>query len=527
MDNYKAKQLEQILVGQNFLAYNIEKLLNNGKSAAVFKAIDKEGNTFAIKIFDNDLVERFGHEIQERRIEQEISLKGHDIPNLVKIIDGGKTQLESYEYYYIVMQYISGQNLKQYISTATYDNKFLQKVVETIYRVTESLLEIGIVHRDIKPENIMIDDLNEIILMDLGVLKLIGVKSFSDQEEKQFVGTLRYAPPEFLTREEEDSIFGWKSVNLYQIGAVLHDLIMKEEIFGNITPYSNLVISIKEDAPQITSSTLPYVTVQLSRDLLVKDWRKRLSITSNDRIQEFFTKDPNDKSSIEKELEDIFSLTSENKAKFEEIEKINRSNNEKAKRRADISIQLENVIDQCVKDLILKGLFNKSRRSGAFLFNIDKTLQTPHAIKNFLYFIEGDISKGFPKPLFLLVRMRNDENSLAEISLLAMFLSPKIRFDFSNPLNMFSQIGQEQNPGLKNAIVNLNTYDAFNGTVGFDDQFKETLTLEMIKLIKVALKGVASEVKAELEQREQFAKDNMRASFSRVSSKTQMFYKIE
>lgn len=188
MDNYKAKQLEQLLVGKKFLSYKIEKLLNNGKSAAVFKASDSLGELFAIKIFDNDLVERFGHEIQERRIEQEISLKGHTIPNLVNIIDGGKTKLESYEYYYIIMQYISGQNLKEFISTAKYDNRFLQKVIQTIYKVTESLLEKGIVHRDVKPENIMIDDLSQIILMDLGVLKLIGVKSFSDQEEKQFVG---------------------------------------------------------------------------------------------------------------------------------------------------------------------------------------------------------------------------------------------------------------------------------------------------------------------------------------------------
>ena len=102
MDTYKAKQLEQILKGQKFLNYEIVKLLNNGKSSAVFKAKDLDGNFYAVKIFDNDLIERFGHEIQEKRIEQEISLKGHTISNLVKIIDGGKTQIESNEYYYIV-----------------------------------------------------------------------------------------------------------------------------------------------------------------------------------------------------------------------------------------------------------------------------------------------------------------------------------------------------------------------------------------------------------------------------------------
>lgn len=343
---------------------------------------------------------------------------------------------------------------------------------------------------------------------------------------------MRYAPPEFLTREEEDSIQGWKAVNLYQIGAVLHDLIMKLELFDNITPYSKLVISIKEDAPRITSSGFPYETVQLARDLLIKDWRKRLSICFNNRIENFFTNDPNEKTNIEKELEDIFSLTSENKAKFDEIEKINRSNKDKAKRRADILTQLEKVIEQCFNDLKVKGLFNKSSRSGAFLFDKDRALQAAQAIKNYLYFIEGDISKGFPRPLYFLVKMSNDENSLAKISFLAMFLSPNVKIDFQSPLNMFRQIGQGQdptlrlNPTLRKPMVNFNTYDAFNGTVGFDDQFKETLTLEIIKLIKVALKCVAGEVKAELEQREEYAKGNS-STLKSTLPQTQMFYLIE
>ena len=50
--------------------------INNGKSAAVYKASDSNSKLYALKIFYNDHIERFGHEIQERRIEQEISLRG-------------------------------------------------------------------------------------------------------------------------------------------------------------------------------------------------------------------------------------------------------------------------------------------------------------------------------------------------------------------------------------------------------------------------------------------------------------------
>jgi len=205
MDNYKARQMENLLKGKKVGNYEIVDLLNNGKSAAVFKAKDIEGKFYAVKIFDNNLIERFGHEVQERRIEQEISLKGHTIPNLIKIIEGGKTQIEIEKYYYVIMEFIDGENLREFIESSSYNAAFLQEVVKTIFTVTETLLERGIVHRDIKPENIMINSKGEITLMDLGVLKLIGAKSFSDEEEKQFVGTLRYSPPEFLTRTEEDS----------------------------------------------------------------------------------------------------------------------------------------------------------------------------------------------------------------------------------------------------------------------------------------------------------------------------------
>ena len=81
MDKAKSIQLEKALKGKNFNGYNVLSLVNNGKSAAVFKA-EKQNKFFALKIFDNELVERFGHEIQIKRIEQEISLKNHGIKGL-------------------------------------------------------------------------------------------------------------------------------------------------------------------------------------------------------------------------------------------------------------------------------------------------------------------------------------------------------------------------------------------------------------------------------------------------------------
>ncbi|HRF76797.1 MAG TPA: protein kinase [Chitinophagales bacterium] len=530
MDGYKAKKIEETLKGKDFLGYEIINLINNGKSAAVFKAKDNSGNEFAIKIFDNELIERFGHEIQESRIEKEISLKGHTILNLIKIIDGGKSQIDADEYYYIIMEYIDGLNLKEFIIEKNYDNTIIQKVVQTIFTITEELLLKGIVHRDIKPENIMISKANEIILMDLGVLKLIGVPSQSDQDEKQFVGTLRYAPPEFLLRTEEDSLNGWKAVNLYQIGGLMHDLITKKELFHDYNPYSKLVLAIKEDAPIISNETLPFSTIQLSRDLLIKDWNKRLAVNSNKRILDFCSFNPDGISSIDKEFEDILSMTSSHKTKFEEIEKITRSNQEKNERKKQISESIDKIIDECFQKIKTIGLIHRIEKSKLFFFDTDREMRQKQAVKNYVYKLESDISKGFPRPMFILVKFSNDENSFAEISLLAMFLSVFVKINMDEPPLIFKEIGKELTPyhqRNQQTFFNFKTYQAFNGTVGFDEQFKNNITLELIKLIKVALKGVETEVKAELEQRENFAKGEQRTTVTYGTPKTKLFHSLE
>jgi serine/threonine protein kinase len=232
MDEIKARQLLGQLKGINIEGIIIDSLIDNGKSAAVFLG-KKDKIQYAVKVFDNEIVERFGDDIQQQRQNLELSLKNHNINNLVKIIGGGRISIKEIEHFYLIMEYINGTNLKKYIKINTISPDFVIKVINILVDVSENLLKHDppLAHRDIKPENIMISENQDVILMDMGVLKIIGDPSMSDVGRKQFLGTLRYAPPEFLTREENNTIEGWRAVNIYQIGAVLHDLITKRELF--------------------------------------------------------------------------------------------------------------------------------------------------------------------------------------------------------------------------------------------------------------------------------------------------------
>ena len=88
MDAIKAKSYESLFNGKQIDGWTVAKLIGFGKSAAVFRA-EGDARTYAVKIFDTELDERFGHEIQLKRIKQEIGLRGHGIPNLIDIVGVG------------------------------------------------------------------------------------------------------------------------------------------------------------------------------------------------------------------------------------------------------------------------------------------------------------------------------------------------------------------------------------------------------------------------------------------------------
>jgi len=381
MDKIKAQELASILTGKPFENYFILELLNNGKSAAVFKAKDNKENLVAVKIFDDEIIKRFGHEIQLQRIEQELQLKNHEIHSLVKIIGGGQTLINSRSHYYIVMEYVQGKNLKEYIDSEKYGLDFIIYTLKSLIIVTEQLLVKSIAHRDIKPENIMVNTHGDIILMDLGVLKIVGAEPFSDNEEKQFLGTLRYAPPEFLTRQEEDSSNGWRSVNLYQIGTVLYELIEKRELFQNEFPYPNLVLAIKEKIPIIDSRDMPSNLIQLTRNLLTKNWHQRLDINPINKVLEicdFNEKETLKSDLIEKEIEEINIKSVDNETELDHVFSLRSNFEQKLERKNKILQEIFAILNANLVSLRTKGINIKLEKFKAFhyLYKRQRTCAT-------------------------------------------------------------------------------------------------------------------------------------------------------
>lgn len=280
MDSAQAAVLVDSLRGKKVGGWHIERFLGQGKSAVVL-ACSRGADVGAIKVFHPELVERYGRATQLERILREKSLVGASHPNLVNILDGGECP-ES-RFLYVVMECIPYPNLQEVLSNVP--PEMIPLLIAQIASAARFLEDRNLVHRDIKPENIAVSpDFSKAILLDLGVLRPIGLSNLTDLDQRSFIGTLRYGSPEFLQRQEVDTVEGWRAVTFYQIGAVLHDLIMKRVLFeSDSEPFSCLVRAVIEKVPEIYGENPACVT--LANHCLIKNPATRLELVSWDRFQ--------------------------------------------------------------------------------------------------------------------------------------------------------------------------------------------------------------------------------------------------
>lgn len=508
MDEVKAQSLFNQIKGKKIKEISIVKLIDNGKSAAVFCG-EKDGKPYAVKIFDTEIIKKYGNEIQQDRINLELSLKEHKINNLVKIIDGGTTTIENNNFFFIIMEYIEGKNLKKFIKEETITIEFIVNVMNILINVTEELLKNDppMVHRDIKPENIMVTDTNDIILMDLGVIKIIGKPSMTDMDTKQFLGTLRYAPPEFLTREEVDNKDGWQAVNIYQIGAVLHDLIMKKELFDGIEPYTNLVIAIKDDMPRIISKEYHPKLIQLARNMLQKDWGNRLRQNPIDKLKSTL----NECLLSQEEDKNYYNVIKTNaldiQAELADIEKISKNKAEKERMTLETHYGIWNIIDECFKGEEINEIIKKYESS--IPFKLDMMPDTIPLMRYRFYKINGKFEYGYAKPFLILFKLENNESSYCKLEFIGIKPEPYLITDLDDPERLMYIFFRKakSNPKREELItgppeLNIPLCAIFEGIVEFDDIRLKNIINQYIGLMmnKVA-ENMRSEIKGELEMR--------------------------
>ncbi len=283
MDPNRAQVYAERFIGKRVGNWEVLELIGAGRSAAVFGA-KKEGIQGAIKIFDEELVNQQGIPNQLERINRELRLKGHDHPNVVSIFDGG--HCKDTGCLYVVMERLNWPTLDSVLEYVPRDR--ILPLISKLALAAKYLEEQQLVHRDIKPSNIAVSkDFQDCKLLDLGVLRPIGGSDITDHGYRPFIGTLRYSSPEFLHRKEVDTIDGWRAVTFYQLGGVLHDLIMRKRLFEEYSePYAKLVYAISDVQPEVVAADLDRRLIVLAKNCLLKDPITRAAVVSWDQFEQ-------------------------------------------------------------------------------------------------------------------------------------------------------------------------------------------------------------------------------------------------
>jgi predicted Ser/Thr protein kinase len=217
----------------HFPQLEIIELVGAGGMGAVYKAIQpKLDRRVALKILpletaqDPAFAERFNREAK--------ALARLNHPNIVAVYDFG----QSGDYYYFVMEFVEGTNLRHLIENKSLTPRQALELVTQICAALQFAHDEKIVHRDIKPENILVSAKGQVKIADFGLAKLMGpTPDFSLTASHMMMGTVNYMAPE----QRENSRDVDHRADIYSLGVVIYEMLTGQVPMGRFDPPSKKV----------------------------------------------------------------------------------------------------------------------------------------------------------------------------------------------------------------------------------------------------------------------------------------------
>ncbi len=218
--------------------YRLVQKIGRGAMGTVYKAIHKGlHRVVAIKILRRDLV---ADKTQIERLKREAQLLADlDHPNIVRAFDAG----ESNGFPYLVMEYVEGDTLREYIAkSGTLGDEEALRITRAMADALEKARRMGVVHRDVKPGNILISKSGTPKLMDLGLAK--GPLDPGLTQHGATVGT-----PQFMSPEQAESPDKADTrSDIYSLGASLYAMVTGRPPFEGST-LAEIIMKVMSQQP--------------------------------------------------------------------------------------------------------------------------------------------------------------------------------------------------------------------------------------------------------------------------------------
>ncbi|MBQ2675847.1 MAG: Stk1 family PASTA domain-containing Ser/Thr kinase [Clostridia bacterium] len=246
--------------------YEITELIGVGGMAVVYKAYDNiDDRVVAIKILKEEFLANDEFRRRFKNESKAIAVLSH--PNIVKVYDVSFGDVLQY----IVMEYIDGITLKQYIEQQGIIGwKDAVHFTIQILRALNHAHEKGIVHRDIKPQNI--------ILLPNGTIKVtdFGIARFSRSEQRTItdkaIGSVHYISPEQARGDFTDG-----KADIYSVGVLLYEMLTGRVPFQADSAVSVAIMQLQNEPkrPCEINSLIPKGLEEITLKAMQKEPRNR------------------------------------------------------------------------------------------------------------------------------------------------------------------------------------------------------------------------------------------------------------
>lgn len=228
MENYVGKRLDG--------RYEIMEVIGVGGMAVVYKAFDNiDHRIVAVKILKSEYLANEEFKRRFRNESKAVAVLSH--PNIVRVYDvsfGDAIQ-------YIVMEYVEGITLKNYITQqGIVDPREALYFITQILRALKHAHDKGIVHRDIKPQNILLVSDGTIKVTDFGIARISenATRTMTDGA----IGSVHYISPEQAKGSHTDS-----RTDLYAAGVILYEMMTGKLPFQSDNAVSVALMQLQND----------------------------------------------------------------------------------------------------------------------------------------------------------------------------------------------------------------------------------------------------------------------------------------
>ena len=256
--------------------YELRQRLGQNDNAEVWKAFDPQQQVFVtIKILHPDIQADPDFPVRFMEEAKRVSSLRH--PNIVRIRDFGFAHSPevSGTKAYIIMDYVEGQTLADYIQSTTHQGKFpsapeIVRLLIPISLAIDYAHQRGMIHGDLKPSNILLDKSNtsinpmgQPVLSDFGIAHILRTPSRSPSSSSP-------AASFYISPEQVQGNPGNERSDLYSLGVILYELFTGVLPFQGNNPVDtiNKRIYATPDSPVLKNPhMLPALTAAVLRNL--------------------------------------------------------------------------------------------------------------------------------------------------------------------------------------------------------------------------------------------------------------------